>query len=284
MILVTGASGNVGTALVARLRSSGHEFRAAYHSASTAQKATDAGIDAVTIEMSDPDTLVPALAGVSRVFLLGAMSPEQTINEVNVVNASIAAGVRHIVKQSVWRADEELTPIARLHRPVERLLAEAPIEWTFLRSNFYMQTFSSNWAEGIRANSVFASPLIRGPISFVDVNDIARVAERALTEDRHHHKIYVLTGPAALSYEQAAGVLSDVLGRPVTYTGLSDEQARDLLPQFGVSLFETDALVEVCTVYRDAGAETITSTVAELTGQEPTSFEQFVVDHQDLFR
>jgi uncharacterized protein YbjT (DUF2867 family) len=283
VILVTGSGGNVGGALVAQLRASGIPFRAAYHSAEDAREAIKAGIDAVAIEMAEPRTVQVALDGVSRVFLLGAMSPEQARNESNVVEAAISAGVERIVKQSLWRADEELTPIARLHRPVERMLEDSAVDWTFLRANFYMQTFSRNWAESIRSANLFSSPLIRGPVAFIDVNDVAAVAVRALTEDGHARKAYPLTGPEALTYEQAALVLSDVLGRVITYQGMSNEQALSVLPQFGVPVFEAEALVEVCNVYLDEGVETVTTTVEEITGRAPTSFREFVGNHRELF-
>jgi uncharacterized protein YbjT (DUF2867 family) len=283
VILVTGAGGNVGGALVARLRASGTPFRAAYHSAEDARKAAESGIDSVAVEMAEPETIRAALTGVTRVFLLGAMSPEQTRNESNVVEAAVAAGVEHIVKQSLWRAEEELTPIARLHRPVERMLEKSSVGWTFLRANFYMQTFSREWAESIRSTNAFGGPLMRGPLAFVDAEDVAAVAFRALTEPGHAGQAYSLTGPEALSYEQAAAVLSEVLGRPISYQGMSDEQALALLPQFGMPVFEAEALVEVAHVYLDGGAETVTSTVEEITGKPPTSFRDFVGARRDLF-
>ncbi|UKD52334.1 SDR family oxidoreductase [Amycolatopsis sp. FU40] len=283
MILVTGASGNVGSALVKQLRAAEVPFRAAYHSAEKAKKAAADGIDAVTVEMSDPATVQPALAGVSKVFLLGAMSPGQTGNESNVVEAAVSAGVSHVVKQSLWRADEELTPIARLHRPVERMLETSPLSWTFLRANFYLQAFSGNWAGTIRSGNFFASPLIRGPIAFVDAEDVARVAFRSLTEDGHAGKAYALSGPEALTYDEAAAVLSEVLGRPIAYRGMSNEQALSALAEAGMSSFHARALVEVCNTYLDGGAETVTSTVEDVTGQRPRSFREFATAHRHCF-
>jgi len=283
MILVTGASGNVGTALVGQLRAAGVPFRAGYHSPAKAREAASRGIDAVTLEMSDSDSVRAALPGVSKVFLLGAMGPAQTANESNVVEAAVSTGVSHVVKQSLWRADEELTPIARLHRPVERLLETSPLSWTFLRANFYLQSFSTNWAATIRSGDFFASPLIRGPIAFVDAEDIARVAFRALTEDGHAGKAYALTGPEALTYPETAAVLSEVLKRRIEYRGMSNGAALSALTGAGMSAFHAEALVEVCNVYLDDGAETVTSTVKEVTGQEPRSFREFVAAHRHCF-
>lgn len=284
MILVTGAGGSVGSALVDQLRKDGHDVRAAYHSPAATERARAAGRDAVTIDMSDTATLGPALDGVSTVFLLGATSSEQTTRELNVVGSAVRAGVTRMVKLSVWRADEELTPIARLHRPVERGLAESPLRWTLLRPNFYMQTFVRAWAEGIRTRGVFANALIRSPISFVDVADVARVAARILTEDGHDGAAYALTGPEALTFAEAAGVLSRVLGRPVRYDGLSDERARALLTRAGMSPFETEALIDVSRAYRDGGAEAVLPTVHDITGQDPVTFERFAQAHRDAFR
>jgi uncharacterized protein YbjT (DUF2867 family) len=217
------------------------------------------------------------------VFLLGAMGPDQAARELNVVRAAVAAGVPRIVQVSVWRADEQLSPVAALHHPVELALAAAPVAWTLLRPNFYLQTFTNSWAAAIRDRGVFANPLLRGPISFVDTRDVARVAARVLAEPGHDGKVYTLSGPAALTMPQAADVLSAVLGRPVRYAGLSDDEARAALAAAGVSAFATDALIGVSRAYRDGGADTVTSTVRDLTGREPVDFERFVRDHVAAF-
>jgi len=97
------------------------------------------------IDLADPVTLRPALDGVDSVFLLSATEPEQTRQELNVLAAANAAAVKRIVKLSVWRADELLTPIARAHRPVEQTLESSGLTWTFLRPNVYMQNFAGRW-------------------------------------------------------------------------------------------------------------------------------------------
>lgn len=282
-MLITGASGTVGSALVSELRAAGQPCRAAYHSAERTERALAAGQDAVTVEMADPATLGPALDGVDAVFLLGAMGPDQTRRELNMVDAAVAAGVPRIVKLSIWRVEEELTPIAALHRPVEVALAAAPVAWTFLRPNFYHQAFTTQWAAGIRDRGLVTNALLRGPISFVDGRDVAKVAARVLVESGHDGQTYVLTGPAALTMRQATDVLSTVLGRPIRYVGMSDDEARAALASAGVPGFAAEALVEVSRVYRDGGAEQVTSTVRDLTGSDPVDFERFVRDHEAVF-
>ncbi|HEY4020634.1 MAG TPA: NAD(P)H-binding protein [Pseudonocardiaceae bacterium] len=277
MILVTGASGNVGTALLARLHADGVPTRAAYRDP---RKTSESGQSAVTLDLGEPETLTPALDGVDTVFLLGATGPDQTTHELNMVRAARAAGAR-VVKLSVWRADEGLTPIARLHRPAEDALAGSGLPWTVLRPNFYLQNFLRQ--PGIRATGEFSFPLVNAPISFVDAGDVADVAAHVLTTSGHDGRTYDITGPQALTYPEAAEVFSDVLGKPVRYVGRSDDEARAAMLSRGIPDFYADILIEVARAYRDGGAEAVTSTVPDLTGRAAVGLAEFVGRHRDVF-
>ncbi|MFG2291028.1 SDR family oxidoreductase [Streptomyces sp. NPDC048595] len=280
MILVTGASGNVGTALLARLHADGVAARAAYRDPRTTAQVIEAGGAAVTLDLAMPETIRPALDGIEAVFLLGATSPAQTTHELNMLEAAREVGVR-MVKLSVWRADEGLSAIARLHQPVEQSLVTSGLPWTILRPNFYLQNFLRQ--RSIREAGEFSLPSITAPISFIDVGDIASVAARVLTTDGHDGRIYDLTGPKALTYAEAAEEFSDVLGKPVRYVGLPDDAARAAMLSRGLSEFSADALIGVARAYRDGGAETVTSTVADLTGRAATGFADFVRRNRDVF-
>jgi uncharacterized protein YbjT (DUF2867 family) len=228
----------------------------------------------VTVDLGRPETLGPALDGVDTVFLLAATGPEQTEHELNMVRAARGTGAR-IVKLSVWRADEGLSPIARLHRPVEEALTG---RWTVLRPNFYMQNFLRQ--KGIR-DGVISTPLVTAPIGFIDADDIAAVAAHVLTTDGHDGRVYDLTGPRALTYDDAAAVFSQVLGRPVRYEGLSDDEARAAMA--GLPEFQVEALIDVARAYRDGGADIVTSTVRELIGRDGTELADFVRRHREVF-
>jgi uncharacterized protein YbjT (DUF2867 family) len=284
LIVVTGASGNIGSALLRELREAGHPVRAGYHSQPRAAQAAESGQESVTIDLSQPDTLPPALDGAETVFLLAPSGPSQPGQEQNLIAAAKAAGVRRVVKLSVWRADERLTPIARLHRPGEEALQSSGLAWTFLRPNFYMQNFLRHMASSIRDSRSFSQPESSAAIAFVDTRDIARVAARVLVTSDHDGRIYDITGPEALTYQQAAEVLSGVLGSTVRFRGLPDEQARAEMVRSGLPAGYADTLIEVNRAYRDGGVERVTPTVRDLTGHDPGSLEQFVRDHLPVFQ
>lgn len=184
---------------------------------------------------------------------------------------------------SVWRADELLTPIARAHRPVEEALQASGLEWTFLRPNFYMQNFARQMAAGINTEGVIAQPSSRAAISFVDGRDVAGVAASVLASDGHSGRTYSITGPQALDWDEVADVFSVVLGKPVRFVGLSDEEARARMVQRGLTEAYADALIEVSRAYREGGAEMVLPTVRELTGRDAIGLQQFVADHRDAF-
>lgn len=147
-----------------------------------------------------------------------------------------------------------------------------------------MQNFTRQMAAPIRETRSFGQPAADAPISFVDTRDIARVAAHVLTTFGHNGRIYDITGPEALTYEQAAGILSAILGEKVRFRGLTDDEARTDMLARGLSAGYADALIEVSRAYRNGGAERVTSVVRDLTGRPPVDFETFVRDHQAVFR
>jgi uncharacterized protein YbjT (DUF2867 family) len=282
-ILVTGASGNVGSALVEELISKDLPVRGAYRSGEKAAAARRRGVEAVTVDLDDPASLRPAVAGVEAVFLLGATGPRQVGQEIGVVRAAVAAGVGRLVKLSVWRAPDELTVFARVHRAVEREIEAAPMAWTLLRPNFFMQTFLARMGAAIRAHRSFAQPRL-GAAAYIDTRDIARVAAAELAHPSPPGTVLSLTGPTALSYPDLARILSEVVGEPVSYREASLEDMRATLRTLGASSYLIDAVESLATSYRDGGAEEVTSTVQQIIGRPPTSFRSFLDDHAKQFR
>lgn len=283
-ILVTGAGGTVGGALARELEAQGIDARLGFRDREKLADAIAAGKHAVHIDYGDPSTLAPALAGVERVFLLGAGGRGQIESETAVVGAAKRAGVRAIVKLSVWEAAGEAYSFAKIHRPIERAIEASGLAWTFLRPNGFMQSFVNNQAASIRARGVLQQPERQGPISQIDVRDIARVAVAALASSAHEGRAYELSGPSAFTYEDAAAVLSRVLGRTIEYVPITDEAARAGMLAGGVPEYYVEYLMDLTRHYRRGGAGIVTSAVREVTGRDATSFETFVRDHEGAFR
>ena len=154
-------------------------------SESAAQIARARGIEAATIDYNHPATLRAAFHGCDAVFLLGPNALNQTELELNAVDAARAAGVRHIVKQSVMGAAEEAYSLAKVHRPVEKAIERSGMVWTFLRPNSFMQNAVTFMAPTIKAESAFYSASGQARISHIDVRDIAAVAVAALVAAGH---------------------------------------------------------------------------------------------------
>lgn len=284
MILVTGAGGTVGSALLDELHSMNHKPRAAHYSAGKVERATAAGRDAVRIDFTDPATIREALAGIDTVFLLSTGVHGQVEGETNVVNVAKAAGVKRIVKLSVWGAAEEQFSFATMHRAAERVVEESGLAWTFLRPNSFMQNFVNYMRDTIKADGAIYEPAADATIAHIDVRDIARVAARVLTSDGHEGNAYELSGPQALSYGEAAETLSRVLGRPIRYVAISDEAARAGMIAAGIPDFYADYVVDLNRYYRTGAASQVSRDVRRITGREPVSFDQFARDYADALR
>ncbi len=278
MILVTGAGGTVGSEVSKQLESAKAPLRVAYSSKAKTDAARARGIDAVSIDYNRPETLRAAFQGSDKLFLLAPSAPNQTQLELNAVEAAKAAGVRHIVKLSVWGADEEAFAFARVHRPVERAIESSGIAWTFLRPNGFMQNLVTYMGETIKAEGAFYSAVGEAKMSHVDVRDIAAVAVKALTEAGHAGRAYRLSGPEALTYAEMASELSNVLGRSVRHISLSPPDLKSGLLAAGIPEKVAEWLLDLDRYYREGQASRITDDIKQVTGRDPRRFAQYARD------
>jgi uncharacterized protein YbjT (DUF2867 family) len=286
MILVTGASGNIGSELVKRLSASKTAFRAGYRKPDALQKAKAAGVDAVSLDFANPDTLRAALRGVDMLFLLSGNDPNQQQLELNAVREAKESDAKRIVKLSVWGAETESFSYARIHRPVERAIEASGIRWTFLRPNGFFQNMGNFYAGSIREQGAFYLPAGDARVSHVDVRDIASVAAAVLGAPgtAHDGKAYSLSGPQALNFAEVAEELSRQLGRTIRYVDLPDAEFEKAAVAAGVPPTQARNLVELMHFYKSGGASRVTQEVERLTGRKPISFRQYVTDHLSLFR
>jgi len=277
MILVTGASGTVGSEVVKALGGRSAGVRAGYR---TRPQNVPAGVESVKLDYERPDTIRPALQGVDTLFLLSnTVDPER-----KVVDEAKRAGVKRIVKLSVIGAAEEGFTFARWHRAVEKYIEASGLGWTFLRPNGFMQNVVTYMGETIRSQSAIYSPAGNAAASHVDARDVGAVGARVLTDKGHEGKAYELTGPAALTYGQIAEILSRVLGRTIGYVPISPEQYRQAAVAAGTPEGYADALVDLNRYYLEGKASVVTPSVRQLTGRDAIPFEQFARDYADKLR
>ncbi|MCI0568743.1 MAG: SDR family oxidoreductase [Acidobacteria bacterium] len=283
MILVTGAGGTVGREVVQALQREGLRFRAAYHTEEKAAKARGSGLDAVTVDFAKPDSLRPALRGVSKLFLLSAATPDLAEQEMGVVEQAKQAGVGHLVKISVWRASEEEFTFARWHRSSEKAIQASGVPFTFLRPNSFMQNLSTYYAQSIRATRTIALPAGHAKESCIDVRDIASVAARVFSETTHFGHAYDLSGPESLSYHQVANTLSVALGRKITYVDVSDEEFSRGMRGSGAPPWLTDAILEMQHYAKRGQAADVLGSVQQILGRRPLSLDRFARDYSNAF-
>jgi uncharacterized protein YbjT (DUF2867 family) len=291
-ILVTGATGTVGSEVVKQLLSAKGERKDIKVAAPSANDSTfrNLGVQALELDYNKPDTISTALRGVDKLFLLTPFQSNMVDLTSNLVNEARKAGVKYIVKQSVLGADAEpgITP-TRLHRQAEKIIEESGIPFTFLRPNFFMQNFVTFYSNFIKTQGAFYVSAGDAKASFVDVRDIAAVAVQALSgsksgESKHIGKAYDITGAEALSYGEAAEILSKVLAKKVNYVNISDEDARKGMKDMGADEWTINSMIELFGITRAGYLSEISPAVEQVTGNKPTTFSQFARDYARAFK
>jgi uncharacterized protein YbjT (DUF2867 family) len=207
-ILVTGATGNVGSAVLGNLGTTDVNLRALAHDESKARSLKDRGVEAVVGELLEPETLIPALEGVSTVLLITPIHPEQVTQATNVIEAAKESGNDpRIVRLSVHQASHEApSRNSRQHAQIEDELRSSGLPYTLLRPQSFMQNTLVT-ARTVASEGKIYQPFKDGKLGMIDAWDIGEVAAKVLTEEGHEGAVYTLTGPAAISFYEVAEAL-----------------------------------------------------------------------------
>lgn len=275
-ILVTGATGTIGTHVVSALAKRGAQIRAGARGA--AKASLPAGVEAVDLDFADDASIDGALQGISAAFLLTPFVDDQVALGTKFIDRAKAAGVARIVKLSAIGSEiEPGIQLGRWHRAVERHLEASGVEFTILRPNNFMQNFLSYYPPD--ADGVIYLPWGEGACSFIDGQDVGRVASVALTDAGHAGKAYTLTGPAAFTIGEAAATLSKVTGRKITYVDVPEDAARTAMLGVGMPAWMADGMMELHGIDKAGYAAVVTDDVAKITGAPPRSFEAFAKEN-----
>jgi uncharacterized protein YbjT (DUF2867 family) len=276
-ILVTGATGLAGSAVIREFIGNGHPVRALVRSRAKA-RAFEAfpTVELVEGDMSRPQTLEAALSGVDRVLLISSPDQQMAERQSTFIDAARKAGVRHIVKFSGLSAADVDTPFVfgSMHADIERYLEGSGLSWTQLRPSQFMTEYLRE-VPTILAQSALFLPLEDAKLVPVDVADIAKAAFALLTTPGHEAKIYAMSGPEALSMEEIAEQISRAIGKAVRYVPITREARSQALRAAGVPPFSVDAL-DVQAGERLKGAEaTVHPETHTALGITPTPFANF---------
>jgi uncharacterized protein YbjT (DUF2867 family) len=276
-ILVTGASGTIGTQLTAQLRAAGANFEV------MTSKATDSAgaVRARQASFEDVAQLTSAFQGIDTLFVLLPLVPNKVQLARNVAAAAKAAGVKHIVRSSGAGADAKagfLLP--QLQGTIDDILAATGIPSTFLRNAGFMQNYVTFSAQMVKDGMCYAATADAAQ-SLIDVRDIAAVAAQILLSPAAHAgKAYTLTGGESLTDTERVAILSTVLSKPVGFTPISVEYAANTMKtQWGMPEVMVDWMSSLNQIVSAGYAAGISPDVQTLLGRAPITFQQFAKDH-----
>ncbi|MEU1822146.1 NAD(P)H-binding protein [Streptomyces abikoensis] len=277
MILVTGATGNIGSALLRELRAFGAgPLRGLTRD--VARAAFPEGVEAVAGDFARTASLKPALEGVRSLFLVSRMG-----SDAEIIEAARQAGVEHMVLVSsiTTQTHPHLGPAAE-NLAVEKLLKDSGMAWTILRPT----QFASNalwWAGTIREHETVRVPYADTGLPTIHPADIASVARVALTEPGHRQRTYALTGPERITARQQVGTIAAVLGREVPFAEISRQEAHRQMASF-LGDEAADAVLDVTGGDVNDELLTVRDTVSRITGAPARTFRQWAAENAAAFR
>lgn len=282
MILITGATGTVGSEVIKRLSAQDVDVHAVTRDLRKAEANRLPHVQFVQGDMDEPETMRRACDGVDHAFLLTNSTERAEQQQLAFTRVAQESGVRHIVKLLQLHADASSPErFLRYHGVVEATIQASGLTFTFLRPNLYMQGLL-NFRESIRQQSAFFAAAGDARISAVDVRDLVDVAVAALTTSEHDNKSYALTRPEAMTFAEMAHGLSRAVGRTITFINVPPESMRGALAELGFPAWQVDGLIEEFAMYRRGEAAEIESGVPEALGRAPRSFEEFARDYAPM--
>jgi len=277
LILVIGGRSKIGAALIEDLLARGQQVRAMVR-AGEPVGGLPAGAEAVTGDLAEEGTLVAAMDGIEKVFLLSSPHSDAVSWHRHAVDAARRTEVQLMVRSSILGAERD-TPAEFIsaHTACDRYLEDSGLPCVIVRPNLFLQNIPETTIPSIDAAGNFYVDAGEARISMVDTRDVAAVAAVALTEPGHASARYDVTGPEALSYTDVAAKLTQAMGRQITYVAAPDDAVRHALLGAGLGEWFASALIGLYQDYRRSGtggyAAQVTDTVQRLTGRPARSLD-----------
>lgn len=241
-------------------------------------------MSAAIADFGDGESLLRALDGIERVFLVCGPIPQLVEFESNMINACRAAGVRHVVLNSALGAGRFPKSFPSWHIQVEAKLQASGLGYTILRPNGFMQNIVAYNAQSIRTDGAFYAAMGDARISLVDVRDVGAVAAAILGEPgRHNGKTYELNGPDAVTNAEVAERISRIVGREVAFVDIPEEKQREAMLGAGTPPWQVTAILELQEYYRTGACASVDGLIAELLGRPARTLDAYLNENKAAF-
>jgi len=279
-ILVTGATGNIGSFVVKELVQLGCSVKAAVRNMKK-DNFPNPLVEAVIFDFTDPSTFPHALSGVDKLFLV---RPPQLANPAKDMKPFLSAvkekGIKHIVFVSLMGVEKN--PVVP-HRKIENMIIEFNLPYTFLRPSFFMQNLNTTHLDDIKLRDELYMPVGKAKTSFIDTRDIAAAAAVCLTGKGHIGKAYTLTGNEALDYYEVENILTDVLQRKIRYKKPNAWNFRRTIIKRGIDVKFANVMTMLYLATSFGTAAKVTTDTMQLLGRQPISFRKYAEDHKEMW-
>lgn len=281
-ILVTGASGNVGSYVVEELLRLGEQVVAAGTDAGKLERMFNGRVSCVMLDLTKESTFGPALAGVDRAFLMRPPHLGRPEDLYPFIDAMKAHNIRLVSFLSLMGIEKNTIPP---HYKIEKYIENANLPYAHIRPGFFMQNLSGIHAEEIRRQNQIFVPAGKSLTSFIDAADIGLAAATVLRDPvKFANTAHTLTGPESLDYDQVAEILSEATGRKITYAKPGFlRYRRYYIKQRGLDKAYVNVTVALYFMTRMGTAQRVSREFKQLTGREPRSFREFVESNLPCF-
>ncbi len=284
MIVVIGATGQIGSEVVRLLAEKGQQVRPLIRDPKKAMGLSHPNVMFVQGDLSDPKSLDAAFKGAQKLFLLTPADTRQVELQHNAIEAAKRAGIQHVVKMSAFgSAKDAPVNMGRWHAQTEEELKQSGLKWTILQPHFFMQNLA-NFAGSIKGQGAFYAPLKDGKIAMVDVRDIAKVAVEVLTQPGHEGQTYIITGGEAVSFHDVARQIGEATGKPVKYVDVPQEDARKAMLGMGMPEWMVNDMVTLYGIFAAGYGASTTDVVQKVGKAAPRTFAQFAKESAEQFK
>jgi uncharacterized protein YbjT (DUF2867 family) len=278
MILVTGATGNIGRLLVPLLVAQGEKVRVVTRDPAKVAH-LDPKVERLIGDLRDADTVKRAVAGSDAVFLVGIIADTTQSADRQLIAESAKAGVKRIAKVSARSTGRG---IGQVHFEQEELIRKSGVAWTFLRCGMFMSN-TLGWAPTIKSQGIVYSAFGAGTMAMIAPKDIAAVAALALTRTGHEGQIYDLFGDKLLTVPEQVAILSGVIGKAIKIVDITPQQAGERLRAAGASDMLVEGLIALWTMVRNGEMQFRNDASTQITGQPAVDFASFCGEHKAAF-